>query len=311
MLSAMRTWAWLLLVTASRAASVCPNPQVAAAGVSLEDLAKQYLGDSSYAISIALATNARTADGFNYIANPDTIAANARICVPSMAEARHLRQQWEVYERAVEEARLPRTTSINSALVSIQPDQPVTTVAWMRADQVTRLKSANGEWVGTLASDTWVTVEPHLQEFCRAFVRDHKPDEAALTERLEQRLGLSPASSKTYFVRIRVERPLTLLMFRPCPDPDPSKKDCSLGPPLQTPPQYPLWFLNQYYSSYGQSLISEFPWTALGYTFDWATDSRKASRFERFGESEFVIRAGAPVEIVGKETATAEYCAAR
>ena len=72
-----------------------------------------------------------------------------------------------------------------------------------------------------------------------------------------------------------------------------------------------MWFLNQYYSSYGQSLISEFPWTALGYTFDWAQDSSKASRFERFGESEFVIRAGAPVEILGKEVATAEYCTER
>jgi len=308
--SGLRALIWLCLAAVSQAA-VCPNPQTVAAGAGLEDLAKQYLGDSSYAISIALATNSRPGDGFSYIANPDTVAAGVRVCVPAREEARRLRERWEVYEQAVQEARLPRKTSIHSGLVAIPPDRPVTTVAWMRTDQVARLKSPGGDWVATLASETWVTIEPHLQDFCQAFVRDHKPDEPALTERIEQRLGLAPASSKTYFVRIRVQHPVTLLMFRPCPDPDPSKLSCSFGPPLQTPPQYPLWFLNQYYSSYGQSRISEFPWTGLGYTFDWAPDSRKASRFERFGESEFVIRAGAPVEIMGKETPTAEYCADR
>jgi len=307
----MRAFAWFCLVAAAQAATVCPNPQTVTVGVSLEDLAKQYLGDPGYAISIALATNARTADGFTYISNLDAVSAGARVCVPATAEARHLRERWQSFEQAVDEARMPRGTSIDTALVPVPPDRPVTVVAWMRTDQVARLKTAGGGWVGTLPSDVWVTVEPHLREFCRSFVHDHRPDDEALIERIEQRLGLGPASSKTYFVRFRIDRPVTLLMFRPCPDPDPSKSSCSFGPPSQTPPQYPLWFLSQYYSSYGQSLIGEFPWTALGYTFDWAPASRGASRFERFGESEFVARAGAPVEIEGREMATADYCADR
>jgi hypothetical protein len=42
-------------------------------------------------------------------------------------------------------------------------------------------------------------------------------------------------------------------------------------------------------------------WTHLGYTYDWAPDH------DRYGASEYVIRAGAPALIVGNVTAEA-YC---
>jgi hypothetical protein len=68
--------------------------------------------------------------------------------------------------------------------------------------------------------------------------------------------------------------------------------------------------MNQYYGSYGRSLISEFPWTALGYTFDWAPVRSNPAGFQRLGESEFVIRKGAPIEV--KDVVTImQYCAAQ
>jgi hypothetical protein len=138
-------------------------------------------------------------------------------------------------------------------------------------------------------------------------VRAQKRDEAKLTRRLEQHLGLSPASSKTQFVRIRLGNPGPAVIFRPCVDPAANEANCSPGPPAKAPPTHQQWLYQQYYSSYGQSLISEFPWTALGYTFDWAPG--KSSGFQRNGESEFVIRKGAPIEIQ-EVIPTQQYCTA-
>ena len=304
--------AFLLFVftVGMQAATPCPAPGNVPDGASLEDLASRYLGSSRYSIAIALATNARTQDGFSYIANPDDLAGIARLCVPSKSEARQLLRSWNAYEHAVNAARLPRMASISKTLVTIAPDQPVKVVAWERKDQADRLKTASGEWVSTAPSETWVTVEPYLQEFCRAFVRDHRPDEMILTRRLEQRLGLAPASSKAYFVRMRLDHPDADAIFRPCIDPAADHAVCPVGPPAKAPPAHRQWFYQQYYSSYGQSLIGEFPWTALGYTFDWAPGTEKASPFQHTGESEFVIHKDAAMEILEAVT-TSQYCASQ
>ena len=299
----------ILFAAGSYAATPCPAPQNVPAGGSLADLAARYLGSPRYAMAIALATNARTADGFHYIANPDDLTGIDRVCIPSKSEARLLGRSWDAYDRAVSAARLPRMSVVDKNLVTIPPDQPINVVAWVRKDQVDRLKTASG-WVDRAQAETWVTVEPHLQDFCRAFVRDRHADEAALTQRLEQRLGLSPSSSKTYFVRIRLAHPGPDVIFRPCMDSAASQADCPVGPPSKATPEQQQWLYAQYYSSYGQSLISEFPWTALGYTFDWAPGPSKESPFQRTGESEFVIHKNAPIEIVEGVT-TMQYCAAQ
>jgi hypothetical protein len=297
------------LAAGLQAAVPCPTPADVSAGARLEDLARRYLGDPRDAIAIALATNVRTGDGFSYIANPDDLGGVARVCIPSKSEARQLRRSWEAYDRAVNAARLPRISDVGGKLSTIAPDRSVDVVTWVRKEQAGRLKTASGDWVSAAQSEMWVTIEPHLQEFCRAFVSERRPDEARLTERIEQRLGLSPASGKSYFVRMRLDHPGPAVVFRPCVDPAADRTGCTVGPPANAPAAYQLWFYRQYYSSYGQSLIGEFPWTALGYTFDWAPGGGKGSAFQRTGESEFVVQKDAPIRILDV-VATAEYCAA-
>ena len=297
----------IAFAAASGAATPCPKTVDLAAGAKLEDLATQYFGKAGYSISIALATNARGSEGFRYIANPDNLTGIPKVCIPANGEARELERSWAAYDRAVTAARLPRGNDINKNLVTITADQPVSVVAWVRKDQADRLKVSTGGWVTTAQSDMWVTVEPHLKEFCSKFAREHKADGARLTQRLEQRLGLSPVSSKTTFVRMKLEHPGADVIFRPCSDPVVTQANCATGPPAASPPEYPQWFLQQYYYSYGNSLISEFPWTALGYTFDWAP--ARGRGFQRVGESEFVVRKGSPIEIQ-EAVATADYCAA-
>src|ERR1700733_3877894 len=128
--SSIRTTLFVFAFTAAlRAAPPCPAPHDVPPGASLEDLAVRYLGSSRYAIAIALATNARTADGFRYIGNPDDLTGVTRVCVPSKPESRQLERSWESYERAVSAARLPRISVVSNALVTIPPDQLVSVVA--------------------------------------------------------------------------------------------------------------------------------------------------------------------------------------
>ena len=52
-------------------------------------------------------------------------------------------------------------------------------------------------------------------------------------------------------------------------------------------------------ASYGED---GYPWTQLGYTYDWAPGAES-----EVGESEFVVRAGSEV-IVESVTSQADYC---
>lgn len=143
---------------------------------------------------------------------------------------------------------------------------------------------------------TWVTAAPEVREFCGGLgLKDE-----ALTKRLEQRLGLKPCSKKTHFVELWV-KPEDL--FRPCPDPEISDQECGLSFPrskyFSISLDYVLWFSDLRDSSYG---AKGYPWTRLGYTYDWGNPKNP------FGPSEFVIRPGSTVRIKGAPT-TAEYCA--
>ncbi|MBV9506173.1 MAG: hypothetical protein JO323_14330 [Acidobacteriia bacterium] len=307
----MMTRALLLLLSAAQFAGAAPcfSPRDVPNGAHLDDLALRYLGSSRYAVAIALATNARTDEGFPYIASLDDLTGVSRVCVPSKSEARDLERSWRRYVIAVNAARLPQISDVsNGSLLVISRDQPVDLVSWVRKDQADKLKTADGSWATAAPFETWVTVENHLQQFCRAFVRDHGPDETKLIRRMEQHLGLPPAGSKSYFVRLELEHPGPDTIFRPCVDPATDHAGCGAGPPSKAVPSYQQWFYQQYYSSYGQSLLGEFPWTSLGYTFDWGPAAKPGSKFARTGESEFVVYKNAPIKVLGV-VPTAQYCA--
>jgi hypothetical protein len=152
--------------------------------------------------------------------------------------------------------------------------------------------------------DVWVTAVPEVQNACRSFTGD-------IALRLRQLLGFPPAHKFTNFVVITVKRKD---IFRPAANPDPTttspcdkpmESNCGEAFPQRVSKKHVKWLANQMLSSY---IISEsdqardgYPWTRLGYTYDWRPGSNK------YGASEFVIRKGSKVkveEIVPYET----YC---
>jgi hypothetical protein len=168
--------------------------------------------------------------------------------------------------------------------------------------------------------DTWVTVVPNLKTFCQDYVKSHGADPNQLSLRLKQRLGLPPGAQYDKFIELTVDPKDVSSFFRPCADPFPASSTCQPATALK-PEELKaylnatgtkgkqelgirLWFLNNYYASFSSS--RQYPWTSLGYTFDWAPKG-EGGEFVRFGESEFVVAKDAPIKFESV-TDTVPYC---
>ncbi|HWE49078.1 MAG TPA: hypothetical protein VG273_04790 [Bryobacteraceae bacterium] len=283
----------LLLLAVSGFAAPCSVRHPVTAGDTLAGLATFYYGSADFAPAILIGTNSRVREGFAFISNPFQLR-KGDLCIPDGPESELSRATYAVYQKAIAATSFAEPTQEVRDLVVIPEDRPVTVATWTRAEQA-------GKFRDKTPGDTWVTVEPYLKEFCSAYGREHKD----LAERLEQRLGLPPAAGQDTFVRFRLAKPGRKTIFRPCSDPSVSAAHCEAGPPSGGDAVYSAWFMGQYYSAFGLPRPNLYPWTALGYTFDWARG--EDGEFKRVGESEFVVPKGTPVEVLGT-ISTEEYC---
>jgi hypothetical protein len=138
----------------------------------------------------------------------------------------------------------------------------------------------------------WVTAVPELKDVCR------RSGDSDL--RLKQRFGLPPDAKKKFFVEFWV-RPADL--FRPCPDSDITDSECQLCFPANTDSSYISWFnRNRVNSYYNCTLYSTYPWTQLGYSYDWNPDNRKHTGF-----SEFIIGKNKDI-LVNNYYTSEDYC---
>ena len=175
------------------------------------------------------------------------------------------------------------------------------------ADARGRLRVATyTSWAGyqpgetTLARDVWVTVVPELRDSCLTF-----PDDE-LTLRLEQLLGLPPGDGNDRIVEMEVAaadvfRPAadpTITSTLPCPAND-STAPCGTRFPPGTPATHVQWIADATLNLW--RIPQGYPWTRLGYTYNWHPGS------PRYGASEYVVRSGASVRVLSV-TPTAAYC---
>jgi hypothetical protein len=138
-----------------------------------------------------------------------------------------------------------------------------------------------GQTVNTSWGDTWVTVGLEI----KGFFRDRVTEGTNLTLRVAQLLGLPPDTKNEFFVEAWV-KPLDL--FRPSPDNEINDTDAQLTFPAGVNASYVKWFNgNIIYSYYPKN----FPWTRLGYTYDWGNSNSDV------GLSEFVIKKGSIIEV--------------
>jgi hypothetical protein len=148
----------------------------------------------------------------------------------------------------------------------------------------------------------WVTAAPQLQEFCRSL----PGDAAARLTRVKQWLGLRPDAAYDRVVELWIA-PSDVV--RPCPDREVADSQCSLdngkaGEPVDEP-GYAAWFTGNYRFSYRDG---GYPWTRLGYTYDWAPASARSQPDRHVGASEFILRPGVSYTIASRSSFAA-YCA--
>jgi hypothetical protein len=158
----------------------------------------------------------------------------------------------------------------------------------------------------TLSRYIWVTAVPEVQQKCEKFASED------LELSLRELLGLQPNAKIGNFVTMTVRAGD---IFRPSPNPvttteslcDRPESDNTCGElfPDWVSSEHKSWIANQMLTSYIVSAehngAYSYPWTRLGYTYDWKPGT------DRYGASEYVIRPGAVVTVTSK-TPYAQYC---
>ena len=209
-----------------------------------------------------------------------------------------------VYQNAIATAMSPEPDKISDQLIPIRRDNSnlvwksfdgedyVLTVSWKNEDKWYRpyLDSA---FYNTGNYPIWISTAPELWERMRGVAQENAD------RRLIQLLGLPPNATYTYFVEFWV-RPADL--FRPCPDGDITDEACQLYFPAGTDSAH-IDYINKNRISryYQEELYSKYPWTQLGYTYDW-----DPANPTHVGLSEFVIGLNKNIKIKAIYT-TEEY----
>src|SRR5579871_6523660 len=148
----------LSLLSVGAFAEPCTLHHPAAPGDTLSSLATFYYGSPDFAPAILIGTNSRVSQEFPYISNPFNLR-KGDLCIPDQAEAEQSRATYAIYQKAIAATSTNQPAQEIHDLVVIPTNQSVTVATWTRADQVAKYK-------GKAPNDIWVTVEPHLREFC-------------------------------------------------------------------------------------------------------------------------------------------------
>ncbi len=208
----------------------------------------------------------------------------------------------KAYHCAIIDAETAEPSEISNNLVAIVPSNEkliwknkgdtqnarILVVTWTNYDGYDNKIGQSVE----LSREVWVTTAPEVKNFCKRM-------SGGRLLRLEQLLGLPANAGKTKFVEMWV-KPGDL--FRPSADPEISDREAetefrTTNKFVKVSDEYVKWYNELKMKSYG---TNGYPWTRLGYTYDWGDNRR------HIGLSEFVIMPGATVE-VNTISSTLEY----
>jgi hypothetical protein len=238
------------------------------------------------ALAILLAVSARIACAQPYKRLPEA--------TPSQPLASDTQLLWNGYARAVYDSTI-------YVRYNVRPLRPLVADkdGIVRVVMLTWRDGKPGDTLTAGPLGLWVTGVPEVQTICRGFKGD-------IEMQLRQLLGLPPDAETDRFLVLTVK---ASDLFRPSPDEtittifpcsDPSATDCGNAFPSTTTPAHYQWMATEVF--YLHSVPGGYPWTHLGYTYNWAPNA------DRYGASEYVIRGGAKATIV--ENVTPEkYCA--
>ena len=211
---------------------------------------------------------------------------------------------WKLYEQSIAEAMSPDSAKVCSTLVEVSGKNPdliwkeiegnnyILVVTWKQNVSYYQ-PYLDSSFYNTGNYPIWITTAPELLN------RMKEEQYTDADQRLRQLLGLPPNSVYSYFVEFWV-KPSDL--FRPCPDKEITDNACSLCFPQNTDSLHQVWINDNRVSRYYDcELENKYPWTQLGYTFDWNPENKK-----HIGLSEFVIQKNANI-VVKQIYTTTDY----
>lgn len=214
----------------------------------------------------------------------------------------------KLYANCIEDAAKPQPWEISSSLTAINQkntrlirkeiagEDYILVSSW-KADTTYYKNDAETGKYNTGNYPIWVTVAPELQTLCQT---KKFGKQEGVNLRLKQLLGLPPTTEKNYFVEFWV-KPEDL--FRPCPDAEINDTSCDIGFPKNVSKEHKSWINDLRIASYyNLEWDKNYPWTELGYTYDWHPKSK-----DNIGLSEFVIGKNKDIVVKGFHT-TGAYC---
>jgi hypothetical protein len=225
-------------------------------------------------------------------------------CAPKQAPLPAPVAAVDPYVASLEDAAFPLPAEVVSDLLTLTRDNPdlvwddagrVLVTSWTRSRFYADPAYQPGH-AFPLYGETWFTAGAEVAEACAGL----SGDAAAL--RVEQLLGLPPGGGRDVFLRVWID-PSTL--FRPCFQPDVTQASCPIADPVKVsdggtvswscanlePGSHAAWLCSTWVARYGVSDPQQrYPWTALGYTYDWAPDAPDPR-----GATELVAPAGTTV----------------
>lgn len=230
------------------------------------------------------------------------------------------------YADALNKAKYPSQAREVSSLRPLRPSgsklkfDSEGRVLLTRVDKFAYWNYNNGDLV-TTSRQGWYTPNPDLRNICK------DPKVIDKVKRIKQVLGLPP--NKQFDGIIEVYAPLSSI-FRPCPDPEIYDRQCVAEIPVvnsassstDSPWYCPSdgeevvqigeeyvdvksshfkWMCDTWgYNYKNDGTYNNYPWTGLGYTYDWGSPNG-------IGLSEFILEKNAQVVFRRKMTVE-EYC---
>jgi hypothetical protein len=215
---------------------------------------------------------------------------------PSPVTAEHTRLLAE-YERALFDSAVYQSDHLRPLRPLTADEHGEVLVATL-----TSLDGKVGELLPIAGAGVWVTGVPEVRDICREFTGD-------VVMQLRQLLGLPPDAHEPRMIVLRVK---AADIFRPAVDPNvfttspcqqlhdaPVPADCGNVFPSATTPSHYAWIATQSFALH--QLPHGYPWTHLGYTYNWTPNH------DRYGASEYIIRPGAPA-LIRRNVTPEEYC---
>ena len=164
----------------------------------------------------------------------------------------------------------------------------VLVIAWKDSADLKYYNYGKAGYFNTGRFINFVTVEPDLKKW----YTHNKTDSATLDMRLKQLLGLPPNVNKNCWIEFWVN---AKDLYRPCKDNSIADNACDVDFPANADSSYIQWWNDYHTNSYNNpNLYSNYPFSGLGYTYDWFPHNKT-----HIGLSEFCIKKNAAIYVKG------------